>query len=339
MKGRVFIVFIVVVFVGCNREQLDFDMPITDPELVPIGFPDVESPEDNSYSAERWLLGKKLFFDPIMSEDFSTTCASCHDPSLAFAVNEKVSNGAGGEPGTRNSPSLANVAYHPYYTREGGVPTLERQVLVPIQEHNEFNTNILVIADRMNDDEEYVELSKVAYGRLPDPFVITRAIANFERTLLSGNSRYDRYVYQNEEEALSGLERYGMELFYSAKTSCSECHSGFNFTNYSFENNGLYQIYPDPGRLRLTNDSADIGRFKVPSLRNIELTHPYMHDGSFETISQVLKHYNEGGEGHPNKSQFIRKLNLSQAELQALEAFLITLTDEKFVRNNLFTNE
>ncbi len=172
MSGR--IVFILCAFfaLGCDRSETHFYAPKTDPTLVPWGFPEIEIPEDNAFSQDRWLLGKKLFFDPMMSGDYSTSCATCHDPKLAFAVNERVSSGAGGAPGPRNAPSLANVAYHPSYTREGGVPTLEMQVLVPIQEHNEYNTNVLTIAERMNHDPEYVELSKEAYGRLPDPYVI-----------------------------------------------------------------------------------------------------------------------------------------------------------------------
>ncbi|MCO4807655.1 MAG: c-type cytochrome [Flavobacteriales bacterium] len=339
MKLRVSQFLVLALFFGCDSDPVVLDQPVLDPEMVPVGFPLVDVPEDNAYSPERWLLGKKLFYDPVLSADYSISCASCHDPERAFAVNEKFSLGVGSEIGTRNSPSLANVAYHPSFTREGGVPSLEMQVLVPIQEHNEFNTNIIVIADRLNEDEEYIEMSRAAYGRLPDPFVITRAIANFERTLLSGNSRYDKAVFQNETGVLSPKEMEGLNLFFSAKTGCSDCHSGLNFTNYQFENNGLYADYPDVGRFRLTTDSSDIARFKVPSLRNIALTYPYMHDGSFQTLKDVINHYNMGGENHPNKSEKIRVLNLKETEVEALEAFLLTLTDNQFVHNKLYQDE
>ena len=148
---------------------------------------------------------------------------------------------------------------------KGGVPTLEMQILVPIQEHNEFNTNILTIADRLNEDDEYVQMSLNAYDRVPNPYVITRAIATFERTLVSGNSSYDQNL--RGESSLSASALRGLALFFSDKTNCSTCHAGFNFTNYTFENNGLYEEYEDVGRFRLTRDSADLSVFKVPSLR------------------------------------------------------------------------
>ena len=232
--------------------------------------------------------------------------------------------------------SLANVAYQPYYTREGGVATLEMQVLVPIQEHNEFNLNILLIAERLKMDTAYVRLSNEAYGRDPDFYIITRGIACFERTMISGESRYDQYFFQQKNGALTAAERRGMDLFFSKKTSCSDCHSGFNFSNYAFENNGLYENYPDPGRFRLTEDSTDLARFKIPTLRNVALTAPYMHDGSIATLESVVEHYNSGGKNHPHKSQLVRPLGLSLQEKGDLVAFLKSLTDEHFVSNPKF---
>ena len=320
------------VALGCDKDiepaPASFDLLET-----PEGFPDMEFPEDNEYTEARWNLGKKLFYDPVMSSDYSVSCASCHEPKLAFSDNVAFSLGAENELGTRNSPSLANVGYHPYFTREGGVPTLEMQILVPIQEHNEFNSNILTIADRLNEDEEYIQMSKDAYGRIPDPYVITRSIATFERTLVSGDSPYDKSLRGDASLSVSQLR--GMALFFSNNTNCSGCHSGFNFTKYYFENNGLYAIYEDVGRYRLTRDSADLSVFKVPSLRNVELTAPYMHDGSIPDLSGVIAHYNSGGESHFNKSQLIRPLNLSDQEQEDLVAFLKSLTDLKFNSNVL----
>ncbi|MBC7425878.1 MAG: c-type cytochrome, partial [Bacteroidia bacterium] len=158
----------------------------------------------------------------------------------------------------------------------------------------------------------------------------------FERTLISGNSRFDQYFYQNNKNALSSDEINGYNLFISNKTNCSQCHSGFNFSNYSFENNGLYENYADSGRMRLTNQESDRGLFKVPSLRNIEFTAPYMHDGSFQTLEQIIENYNNGGKSFKNKSKLIVPLNLSNQEKHDLISFLKSLSDYQFINNKKF---
>lgn len=305
---------------------------------IPIGFPEVDFPEDNKFTRARWELGKRLFYDPVLSRDSTVSCGSCHKPHLAFSDDVSFSPGVQNAPGVRNAPTLTNVAYLPYFTREGGVPTLEMQILVPLQEHNEFDFNIVEAGIRLSRIPEYVEMSKRAYGREPDPFVITRSIANFERTLISGNSPFDRYFYQDNKDALNPQERKGMNLFFSQRTGCSDCHSGFNFTDNSFQNNGLYTIYNDPGRRRLTGNDDDLALFKVPTLRNTGLTAPYMHDGSFATLEAVIDHYNSGGEDHPHKSKLIRPLGLSNDEMEAIVAFLHALTDTQFVENKNFMN-
>ncbi len=303
---------------------------------IPKGFPEMEFPEGNEFTMARWELGKKLFYDPVLSLDSSLSCASCHKQALAFADDVAFSDGVMGRAGTRNSPTLANIGYHPFFTREGGVPSLEMQILVPIQEHNEFAFNIVYIAERLNRDSDYVKMSQEAYGRLPDPFVITRSIACFERSLISGNSPYDRYEFQGDDKALDKDEKAGMELFFSEKTACGSCHGGFNFTHYAFENNGLYKNYPDPGRFRLTGDPADSARFKVPSLRNIALTAPYMHDGSLADLEAVLDHYQSGGQGHTNQSEKVRPFTLTEKEKRQLLAFLNSLTDQDFLTNEAY---
>jgi cytochrome c peroxidase len=278
-----------------------------------------------------------LFFDPVMSADSSISCASCHRPELAFSDHLAFSPGVAQRPGTRNSPSLANVAYHPYYTREGGVPTLEMQALIPIQEHNEFDFNVLLIAERLQADSTYYQMALDAYDRAPDPYVITRSLACFQRSLLSGNSDYDQY--QRGEKNLSPMALIGMELFFSERTQCSSCHSGFNFTNYAFTNNGLYQTYEDTGRFRLTGEESDKAVFKVPSLRNVELTAPYMHDGSLANLEEVVAHYNSGGKDHVNKNPLIEPLSMSEEEKKALVSFLKSLTDYSFIENPIFKQQ
>lgn len=305
---------------------------------IPKGFPEITFPIDNAYTPERWALGKKLFFDPVMSVDSTISCASCHIPALAFSDQVAFSLGVGDRVGVRNSPSLANVAYQPYLLREGGVPTIEMQVLVPVQEHNEFDFNILLIAERLQSDSTYSKMALEAYGRIPDAFVITRALANFERSLLSGNSAYDQYTQRNNHNAMTMEQVRGMNLFFSSRTNCTTCHTGFNFTNYAFENNGLYDVYEDPGRQRLTGKEEDRALFKVPGLRNVELTSPYMHDGSMATLEQVVAHYQSGGHNHPHKNAVLKPLDLTTTEQNDLVAFLKSLTDDTFVNNPIFKN-
>lgn len=303
---------------------------------IPAGFPEIPYPVDNAFTLPRWELGKALFFDKRLSKDSSISCATCHKPFLGFSDNTSVSNGILNRPGSRNVPSLNNVAYHPYYTREGGVATLEIQVLVPIQEHNEFGFNIVDIAERLATDSLYQQMSALAYNRSLDPYSIVRSIATFERSLVSGNSRFDQFQYANKQSALTGFEVAGMKLFYSSKTNCSVCHNGFNMTNYAFENNGLYPEYKDVGRARLTELESDVGRFKVPSLRNVEVTGPYMHDGSLASLEDVIEHYNTGGHAHNNKSNVVKPLDLTEIEKRQLVAFLKTLTDHEFLNNSQF---
>ena len=334
MKWFYTLLFITIVLVSCRKQEVE-PLHFFDLMELPEGFPAIAATSGNQFSQKRWELGKKLFYDPIMSSDSSISCASCHAAELAFSDDVAMSLGVKSRIGTQNAPTLANLAYHPYYTRAGGVPTLEMQILVPIQEHNEFDFNILLIVERLKNNPTYVQMANESYGREPDAFVITRALANFERSLISGYSRYDQFVNYNKN-TLSKSEERGMDLFFSDKTNCSNCHADFNFTNYAFENNGLYEEYTDEGRFRLTQKEEDRALFKVPTLRNIELTAPYMHDGSLLTLEEIVEHYNSGGKNHSHKSDLIQPLNLSNREKNDLIAFLKSLTDEGFTQNPLF---
>lgn len=321
-----------ILFFSCSSSDDNQGMTI----YTPQGFEEVFYPEGNEFTQERWELGKRLFYDPILSVDSTLSCASCHKQEFAFADNKDKTPGVFDRPGKRNAPTLANVGYLPYVLFEGSVPTLEMQILVPIQEHNEFNHNIVLIAEALNNNKVYKELSQKAYKRNPDAFVITRAISNFQRTLISGHSRFDQYNYQNDKQALSESEKRGMDLFFGDKAKCSQCHSGFQFTNYNFENNGLYEEYEDIGRYHFTGMESDKNKFKVPTLRNIEVTAPYMHDGSINSLMEVIEHYNKGGENHVSKNSLIQPLNLTSEEKEDLEAFLISLTDWTFINNPMF---
>lgn len=330
--------FILLLVTAGAQQQLQVNIDHSNEPPIPDRFPPVNYPSDNGYTPERWALGKKLFFDPVLSLDSSISCASCHLPEFGFSDNRSLSPGIMNRPGIRNAPSLANVAYHPYFLREGSVPTLEMQVLVPIQEENEFAHNIVDIAAQIMHDSAYVAMSIAAYNRLPDAFTITRALATFERTLISGNSRYDQFVTAGITSALNADEQAGMALFFSERLQCGSCHGGFNFTDYRFANNGLDTAYSDIGRMRFSGKESDKGLFKVPSLRNVAVTGPYMHDGRIATLEEVVAHYNTGGAAHPNKSPILQPLSLSAAEQQELVAFLHTLTDSTFISNPVFQN-
>jgi cytochrome c peroxidase len=320
---------------ACKKEENNStNSPLN---VVPQGFPAPTIPIDNQFSEARFQLGKRLFYDPILSRDSTISCASCHNQQLGFTDGLVVSEGIEKRKGTRNASALFNLAYAPHYLREGGVPTLEMQVLVPIAEHAEMDFNIVNVAERLNKDSNFVKQSWLCYNRKPDPYVITRAIANFERTLFSGNSPYDKYTFQNDNKALTKSELRGKDLFFSERLACAKCHSGFNFTNYAFENNGLYKVYKDAGRFRLTEKENDRALFKIPSLRNIEKTAPYMHDGSLNTLIEVIEHYNNGGKQHPHKSNLIKPLNLTNQEKDDLLAFLKSLTDNEFLNNKNFS--
>lgn len=303
---------------------------------LPAGFPQPIFPEDNALTQARVDLGRMLFYDPVMSLDSSVSCASCHNQSLGFADNKMISPGVNGELAARNAPTLTNVAYNPTLLFDGFLPTLEMQILVPIQEHAEFNFNIVEIGKRLKKNPDYIKRSWEAYGRQPDSYVITRAISSFERILISGDSRYDQFV-NGDKNSLNRSEKRGMNLFFN-DLACTSCHGGFNFTDFSTKNNGLYTIYADSGRMRATHLLEDKAVFKVPTLRNIGLTAPYMHDGSMATLEEVIDHYMSGGKNHPSKSELIKPFDLTRRQKGDLIAFLRSLTDESFISNPAFAN-
>lgn len=326
---------LLLVLFSCRKEE---QQPVSDEYMlkIPAGFPQPDIPKDNLLTHSRIELGRRLFFDPALSRDSTRSCGSCHFPHLAFSDSTAVSLGIEGRPGIRNTPTLANVVYQKKLLREAGVPTLEMQILVPIQEHNEFDFNILEITERLRRMPEYVDAAQEAYGRAPDAFVITRSIAAFERTLLSGNSPFDQWFFQGKNAAMTAAEKRGYDLFQSERLSCAKCHEGFLFTNQQAANNGLYEVYPDSGRMRLTGLESDRALFKIPSLRFAALTAPYMHDGSLPSVEAVIGHYNSGGKPHPNKSPLVRPLGLTAGEKADLLAFLKALTDPGFLTNPAF---
>ncbi|MFN3917916.1 MAG: cytochrome-c peroxidase [Flavobacteriales bacterium] len=285
-------------------------------------IPSVIYPNDNLPTPARIELGKKLFFDPILSQSGTISCGSCHKPAFAFADNVSKSMGENGL-SLRNSPGLFNISSRSSYFMDGGALTLELAVISPIEDHTEMALNVLNASERLRQSEYYSKLSKQAYRRLPDPYVISRALSAYIRSITSHGSRYDRYLAGNKH-ALSKSEIDGMKLFFSKKTMCSSCHSGQNFTDDKFYNVGLYTDYFDLGKTRVTMQPEDNGKFRTPSLRKLNKTQPYMHDGSM-SLHQVLQHYNTGGFPHGNKDSRIKPLNLSEEEINNLAAYLLSL--------------
>ncbi len=301
---------------------------------LPPHFPPIPYPADNLPSADRIALGKALFYETRFSKNGNISCASCHLPAHSFADTARFSIGTDGILLKRNSPSLANVAWQPYLLREGSVPDLERQILVPIQEAHEFNNNILSIVALLKDDPYYHKMALKAYGRAFDAWVLTRALSCFERTLISGHSPYDRLL-EGDHNAMSDLAKAGMALFYDT-LNCGSCHAGVFQTHFGFANNGLYEQYADPGRERFTRKPEDVGLFKIPSLRNVAVTAPYMHDGSLTDLGSVIEHYSTGGKQHPNKDKAIQPFIISELQKTQLIAFLESLTDREMLGNGCY---
>ena len=313
-------------FAGCGTDEL---------VSVPKSFPPMPVPKDNALTRERVDLGKRLFFDQQLSRTREVACASCHLQEHAFADPKRVSEGVEGRTGTRNAPPLFNLAWNKSFFWDGGAPTLEHQVLGPILNPLEMDMTMQEVVDRVAQDPSYVRQFRAAYDQTPGAEGVTHAIASFMRTMVSGDSQYDRFK-AGDRKALSDAEQRGMNLFFSERAECVHCHVGFNLTNNGFHNNGTRPDDPDQGRARITESDADVGKFKVPSLRNVAVTAPYMHDGSMATLEDVVEHYSRGGEGHPNTDPTIHALDLSAQEKADLVAFLRSLTDEAFLEDPRF---
>ena len=296
---------------------------------IPHGFPYPQIPPDNQPTKKRIALGKRLFSDPILSRDSTISCATCHVPGTYFVDGLPKSKGINGRTAFRNAPTLINCAYLPRIMWDGGVPTLEQQVLAPISNPLEMDFDANKAVARLTAHPAYPNLFRRAYGRPPSIYTLTRAIACYERTLFSGSSRFDEFLYHKNASILSSSEKRGMSLFFGERGECFHCHGEFNFTDYSFKNNGLYPVYPDSGRARITLKNGDLGMFRVPSLRNVARTAPYMHDGSLATLHSVIDHYNRGGEAHFNKSGLLKPMHLTESEIQDLVAFLNALTESR----------
>lgn len=292
---------------------------------------DVVYPPHNPKNLVVQKLGEKLFFDLRLSADGKVSCASCHLPDQAFTDGKTLSDGVFNRKGFRNAPSLLNIAYHPRFFWDGGAMSLEQQVFGPLEDENEMGANLQDVLQFLQNNAEYTALFNQAFKEQPSSSNLAKALANYQRALISFGSAYDHFL-KGDNKALSVAAKRGLLLF-EGKAQCANCHVPPMLSDFSYRHNGLYNASEsDLGRGRVTLNPEDNGRFKVQPLRNIALTAPYMHDGRFQDLRQVLEHYNAGGNNHPNKDHSVRPLDLTENEITDLQHFLESLTDTEFNR-------
>jgi cytochrome c peroxidase len=283
-------------------------------------------PADNPLTVAKVQLGRRLFFDPVLSADRTISCASCHDPARGLADAERTSQGIGGKRGSRNAPSLFNVAYGRSFFWDGRVLSLEEQATRPIESPQEMGNTLDEVIARLKGDPWYRDEFARAFPDGVTGTNLARAIASFQRVLLLGASKEDAFVY-GDAAALDDRERHGKWLFES-KGRCWRCHSGRNFSDGAFHNTGVSwnAVLPDRGRYHVTGEDRDAGRFKTPSLRGVAGTAPYMHDGSISTLQEAVEFYDRGGGKNPNLDPILTPLDLSTDEVRSLVAFLKALS-------------
>jgi len=303
---------------------------------VPIGLPPIPFPPGSPPMEAAIELGRRLFYDKNLSLDGSVACSSCHNPRFGFSDNRTVAEGIGGRKGTRNSPAIFNAAYGNIFQWDGGAATLEEQVVRHVSNINEMAHSPKGLQTKLEDNSIYRSMFERAYG--PGPITldhIAKAIAVFERVVLSGNSLYDRYAFLGNRRALSQSAIRGLEIF-TGRGNCSACHPAGKeaslFTDGRFHNTGVAANargeLSDLGRYNITKVEADKGAFKTPSLRGITQTRPYMHDGSVSSLAEVIEFYSMGGRRNPYLSKLIRPMNFTPQDKLDLIAFLESLSGE-----------
>ncbi len=351
MKREWILVVVILFCLNCSNDDKDYE-PTSQPLNIPQIFSDniipPVIPTDNPQTSEGVALGKKLFFDTILSGDGSQSCASCHSPQNAFTDHLPTSIGVDGLAGTRNSMPLFNLAwnYNERFTWDGKELSLERQAEEPVQNPIELHSNWDDVIERLQTDPEYPDLFQLAFNTSTiTKDLTTKAIAQFERTLISANSKFDRYSLG--EVTLTEQELSGLDIFLREdKGDCFHCHGNPNnplWTDNDFHNNGLDGIFNDLGLGAVTGDPNDNGKFRSPSLRNLAYTAPYMHDGRFATLDEVIDHYSEGLQNSPTIDPLMKQIaqggvQLTTQEKADLKAFLLTLSDPSFINNTNFQN-
>ncbi|WP_068595417.1 cytochrome-c peroxidase [Vaginella massiliensis] len=341
MKKVVFVFILSVLFVGCITDDIDVGEPLIDEEYV-LQYPEY-FPTITNTSAQKPLtklgveLGRKLFYDGRLSRNNTISCGSCHIQENAFTHHgHNVSHGIDGRLGIRNAPPIQNLAFVKHFNWDGVLHDLRLQPLIPITTFEEMDSAMEEVIEKLKNDAEYRKYFRIVFGdEKIDGYRILSALEQFMRSVISSDSKYDKYLQGKIK--LSTEEHRGLVLF---QNKCSTCHSGTLQTDQSFRNTGLYYDpqYQDAGRFRVTLDSVDWMKFRVPSLRNVELTAPYMHDGRFYSLEAVLNHYSHGIRASKNLDTIFLQgarpgIAMTNEEKTAIIAFLHTLTDTTFINN------
>jgi len=332
---------------GCGKSgRVDSGMATAVPKPLgkpikitpPLGLPPVPIPANNPVTAETVALGRHLFYEKKLSKDNSLSCASCHNPLLGFTDNQRHSTGVGGKTGSRNAPTVINAAYSPVQFWDGRAASLEAQAAGPIANPVEMNQTHDVSVKKLDLEPAYRKQFEEAFG--PGPITIQKvemALASFERTVISGNSPFDRYQYGGDKNALSPAAIRGLAVFMDQERgNCAVCHTIENdyalFSDGKFHNIGVgvndEGEITDPGRYSESKMEADHGAFKTPSLRNVAKSAPYMHDGSMKTLKDVVDFYAGNGNSNPYLDNEIKKIHLSGKDRADLVEFLDSLTGE-----------
>lgn len=353
MNKKVIVFFLIVFSFNCSNDDSNSNY---EPTIQSLEIPQIFSnylidpiiPNDNPQTVEGIALGKKLFFDRILSENGTQSCASCHSPQNAFSDNLTTSVGIDGISGTRNAMPLFNLAwnYGERFNWDGSALSLERQAEEPVENPIELHSDWDSVVTRLQNHPEYPELFQLAFNTsIITKELTTKALAQFERTLISANSKFDRYTLG--QASLTPQELNGLDIFLREdKGDCFHCHGNPNnpiWTDNDFHNNGLDATFTDLGLGGITGDPNDNGKFRSPSLRNLAYTAPYMHDGRFATLEEVIDHYSEGLQNSATIDPLMKKIDqggvqLSTQDKADLKAFLLTLSDPSFLSNPDFQN-
>jgi cytochrome c peroxidase len=351
MTKKYLLLLSLIIFVNCtSKEEEDVYVAIPYKLEIPALFASKLIapliPANNLLTEEGVALGKKLFFDTVLSGDETQSCASCHNPQKSFTDQQQFSDGIQGEFGTRNAMPLFNLAwnFNERFAWDGKEFSLEKQALEPVTNPIEMHANWKTVAEKLQQHFEYPDLFLRAFGTSKiDSTLVTKALAQFERTLISGDSKFDQFL--RSETSLTLEEQNGFDVFMDeSKGDCFHCHGSDNnplWTDNKFHNNGLDATFKDLGLGKVTGDPNDNGKFKSPSIRNLVFTAPYMHDGRFATLEEVIDHYSEGLKRSSTLDPLMKKVNqggvnLSIKDKADLKAFLLTLSDYNFTRNPAF---
>lgn len=329
-----------ILFISCDNSREEITKADDFQFVVPPHFPEpTYTFRNNPINKAGFELGKKLFNDPILSKDNSVACANCHAKAVAFSdPQHDFSVGVGDRIGLRNAPAIQNMAFMNEFFWDGGVVHLDFVPTNAIENPLEMNETLSNVVQKLNRIEEYRLLFKKAFGNIDSinaPLML-HAFSQYMNMLISANSKYDQYYLGKTQ--LTENEQSGLALF---KKHCESCHSGVLFTNQGYANNGIDSIFMDLGRANISEGKEDIGKFKIPSLRNVSLTAPYMHNAKFKTLAEVLNHYANGVKDSPTLDARLKKdnklgISISPEEQQRIIDFLSTLTDRDFISNELF---